>query len=473
MNKLPCIKENFADWYQEVIYQAELVDQGPVRGTMVIRPYGYAIWENIVKIMDAKIKATGHENTSFPLFIPESFIKKEASHVEGFAPELAIVTQAGGKELDEPLVVRPTSETVVHYMFARWIKSWRDLPLKINHWSNVVRWEMRPRAFLRTTEFLWQEGHTAHATLNEAENEVITMLNEYVDLAQTSLAIPVIAGEKTASERFPGAEKTMTFEAVMQDGKALQMGTSHLLSQKFAHAFNMTFQGKEGHLEYPFLTSWGITTRLIGALVMTHGDANGLVIPPVIAPTQVIIIPIYKKNTDNSSLIVAIEGIKKELENAHVRVSTDLDEFKTPGTKFFKWELKGIPVRIEIGMRDLDEQSVTLVDRLTGTKRQEPISTVALAVKGLLEKIQEDMFAQAQQRLALLSHKAAKLVDYGPRLEKDGGLYQSGWCGSSDCENSLKQYKAFTRCLVKEKTFSHCFNCEKISSSDVLIAKSY
>lgn len=299
--KLPDFNTNFSDWYNEVIYQAELADLSPVRGCIVIRPYGYAMWENIKGRLDERIKATGHENASFPLFIPESFLKKEAKHVEGFAPEVAVVTHAGGKELEEPLIVRPTSETMIHFMFAKWLRSWRDLPLKVNQWCNVVRWEMRTRPFLRTTEFFWQEGHTAHETLQEAETEVQTMLNEYVDLAQNWLAIPVFAGQKPESERFPGAEKTFTFEGIMPDGKALQMGTSHLLSQNFAKSFEMQFQDREGALAHPYLTSWGATTRLIGAVVMSHGDEKGLILPPKIAPIQVVIIPIYKTDTDKQA----------------------------------------------------------------------------------------------------------------------------------------------------------------------------
>src|SRR3972149_3888551 len=279
MKKLADIRKDFPEWYQDVIYQAELVEQPPVPESIVIRPYGYAIWEHIKGDLDTRIKATGHQNVAFPLLIPESFIKREADHIEGFAPELAIVTIAGGKVLEEPLVIRPTSETIVHYMFERWIKSWRDLPIKINQWANVIRWELRPRPFLRTTEFFWQEGHTAHATHEEAHEEVLTMLKEYVDLAEKVLAIPVVTGVKSESEKFPGAEKTYTFEGLMPDGKALQMGTSHLLSQSFARAFDIKFQDKDENMAYPYLTSWGATTRLIGAVVMVHGDQKGLVLP--------------------------------------------------------------------------------------------------------------------------------------------------------------------------------------------------
>ncbi|HRN77855.1 MAG TPA: proline--tRNA ligase [Candidatus Dependentiae bacterium] len=473
MSKLPSIKNQFPEWYQEVIHQAELVDQSPVRGTMVIRPYGYAIWENIKEILDRRIKETGHENAAFPLFIPESFIKKEAEHVAGFAPELAVVTHAGGKELEEPLVVRPTSETMIHYMFARWIKSWRDLPLKINQWANVVRWEMRPRAFLRTTEFFWQEGHTAHATQQEAEEEVMLMLQEYVNLAQNYLAIPVIAGEKTPTERFPGAVKTMTFEALMQDGKALQMGTSHLLSQKFAESFHIEFQDKEGKLAMPYLTSWGVTTRLIGAVVMVHGDERGLVIPPKIAPIQVVIIPILKKNMDNTTVLTAAQHIKNELQSKGIRVFLDEDEHKTPGTKFYKWELRGVPVRIEIGPRDVENNQAVVADRIDLSKESVALNTIVPHVEQLLERVQKELFDRAVARQKAMWHKDAKLAEFGPILEEHNGIYQTGWCGDAACEAELKRYKAFTRCLIQEKTFDTCFNCTKPSIGDVLVAKAY
>jgi len=473
MNKLPDIKKKFPEWYQEIIYQAELVDSSPVRGTMVIRPYGYAIWENIRETLNKRIKETGHENAAFPLFIPESFIKKEAKHIEGFAPELAIVTHAGGKQLEEPLVVRPTSETIIHYMFARWIKSWRDLPLKINQWANVVRWELRPRAFLRTTEFFWQEGHTAHATLQEAEEEAQLMLQEYVNLAHNYLAIPVISGEKTESERFPGAIKTLTFEALMQDGKALQMGTSHLLSQKFAESFEMRFQDKDGNMQMPHLTSWGVTTRLVGAVVMVHGDQKGLVLPPNIAPTQVVIIPILQKNKDNTAVYAAAEVLKKKLEQQGVRTILDSDEHKTPGAKFYKWELKGVPVRIEIGPRDLANNQAIVADRIGIAKDAINLDKLPQEVIKLLDRVQQALFDRALARQKEMWHKAAKLIEFGPHLEQDNGLYQTGWCGDAICEQALKKYKAFTRCQVKEKTFDTCFNCDKPSKTDVLVAKAY
>ncbi len=473
MSKLPDITKDFSDWYQEVIYQAELVDQSPVRGTMIIRPYGYAIWEHIKRILDKKIKDTGHENASFPLFIPESFLKKEAEHIEGFAPELAIVTHAGGKKLEEPLVIRPTSETIIHYMFARWIKSWRDLPLKINHWSNVVRWEMRPRAFLRTTEFFWQEGHTAHETREQALDEVLMMLNEYVDLAHNYLAVPVVTGLKTESEKFPGAEKTYTFEGLMQDGKALQMGTSHLLSQNFAKVFNMVFQDKDGQLLHPYLTSWGASTRLIGAVIMTHGDKNGLVLPPKIAPIQVVIIPILRRNQDNTDVKNAAQMIARQLKKQGIRYHIDEDETKTPGAKFYHWELRGVPIRVEIGPRDVENRQAIVADRIGLYKNALALDDIAVTAADLLQEMQKQLLIRARTRRDAMWHKVAKLADFGEKLEKEGGFYQTGWCENPDCELELKKYKASTRCLLEEKTFNECFNCSSASKQDVLVAKAY
>lgn len=450
-----------------------MADQSPVRGTMIVRPYGYAIWERIKSRLDTRIKETGHENMLFPLLIPESFLKKEAEHVEGFAPELAVVTYAGGKKLEEPLVVRPTSETIIHYMFSKWINSWRDLPLKINQWANVVRWELRPRPFLRTTEFFWQEGHTAHATRDEAYKEVMQMLGEYVSLAQDYLAIPVIAGRKTDSEKFPGADITMTFEAVMQDGKALQMGTSHLLSQTFAQSFNITFQDQNKEQIHPWLTSWGTTTRLIGAVVMTHGDQNGLVLPPKIAPKQVVIIPIMKKNTDNKVILDAAQKIKTEL-GEKVRCHVDDREYKTPGAKFYEWELKGVPIRIELGSRDLEKKQAIVAIRFNGDKKVLPLESVVQEIQVLLEVIQKSMFENAHKRLKSMWQKGAKLIEFGPTLEKENGIYQTGWCGKDTCEQQLKKYKAFTRCLIeKESFFDECFNCSEPNKGDVLVAKAY
>lgn len=475
MHKLPDIKNDFAGWYNDVVFQAELADHGPVRGTMVIRPYGYALWSEMQSVLDKKIKDTGHHNAAFPLLIPESFLKKEAKHVEGFSPELAIVTHAGGKKLDEPLVVRPTSETVIHYMFAKWLTSWRDLPIKINQWANVVRWELRPRPFLRTTEFFWQEGHTAHATYQEADQEAQLMMNEYVDFAQNYLAIPVITGVKTESERFPGAEKTYTFEAIMPDdkGKALQMGTSHLLSQSFAQAFDMKFQDQDGAIKYPYLTSWGVTTRLIGATVMTHGDEKGLVLPPKVAPIQLVIIPILKNNSNNEEVLDVVNRVAQALKKENVRVHVDADETKTPGAKFYKWELKGVPLRMEIGSRDIQNGVAMLADRLGIQKAAVPLDGITVKVQERLQSIQSELFNRAKAKLENSWFKAEKLADFGSKMDEHGGLWQTGWCQNSVCEQELKKYKAFSRCLLQTHEFKQCFHCNNPSKGDLLVAKAY
>lgn len=472
-SKLPDFNKNFSDWYNEVIYQAELADLSPVRGCIVIRPYGYAMWENIKDRLDHRIKATGHDNASFPLFIPESFLKREAKHVEGFAPEVAVVTHAGGKELEEPLVVRPTSETMIHFMFAKWLRSWRDLPIKMNQWCNVVRWEMRTRPFLRTTEFFWQEGHTAHETLAEAETEVTTMLNEYVDLAHNWLAIPVFSGQKPESERFPGAEKTCTFEGIMPDGKALQMGTSHLLSQNFAKSFEMQFQDRDGKLAYPYLTSWGATTRLVGAVVMSHGDEKGLILPPKIAPIQVVIIPIYKTDTDKNAVLEAVNNMAAQLKDRGVRVVVDAEEQKTPGAKFFKWELKGVPVRIEIGARDLANKQAVLADRLGTGKRAVSLETITQETISLLDAVQAGLFKRAQDRRAALWFKEDSFAAITKGLAEKQGFYQTGWCRSAVCEAPLKEHQATIRCLLETTEFKKCFNCDAVSLGDIIVAKSY
>lgn len=475
MHTLPDIKKDFSGWYNDVVFQAELADHGPVRGTMVIRPYGYALWSEMQLVLDKKIKDTGHHNAAFPLLIPESFLKKEAKHIEGFSPELAIVTHAGGKKLDEPLVVRPTSETVIHYMFAKWLTSWRDLPIKINQWANVVRWELRPRPFLRTTEFFWQEGHTAHATYQEADEEAQLMMSEYVDFAQNYLAIPVITGIKTDSERFPGAEKTYTFEAIMPDdkGKALQMGTSHLLNQSFAQAFDMKFQDQDGTIKYPYLTSWGVTTRLIGATVMTHGDEKGLILPPKVAPIQLVIIPILKNNSNNQEVLDVVNRVAQALKQQGIRVHVDADDSKTPGAKFYKWELKGVPLRMEIGPRDIQNNVAMLTDRLGIEKVAVPLDTVTAKVQERLEAIQSELFNRAKVKLENSWFKAEKLTEFGPKMDEHGGLWQTGWCQNPACEQELRRYKAFSRCLLQTNNFKQCFHCDNPSKGDLLVAKAY
>jgi prolyl-tRNA synthetase len=469
--KLPDMKTNFSEWYHEVVFQAELADQAPVRGCIIMRPYGYAIWENIQKILDKKIKDTGHQNAAFPLLIPQSFLTKEAEHIKGFSPELAVVTHAGGKELEEPLVVRPTSETIIHYMFARWLTSWRDLPFKINQWASVVRWEMRTRPFLRTTEFWWQEGHTAHETAQEAEDEARLMLAEYRDLIENFLAIPVVAGEKPESERFAGADETFTMEGLMQDGRALQMGTSHIISQNFAKSFNMVFQDRNGAMAYPHLTSWAVTTRLIGALIMVHGDQSGLVLPPAIAPIQIVIIPIIKQDT-KEKVFKYVHNIVAALPQ-EIRVHIDADEHTTPGAKFYKWELKGVPLRLEIGHRDVDNQQAVLFNRLDRTKTNHTVGELASVIQKSLERIHKGLFTKALRHRTEQWHKQEKLSNFSKKLSEEGGFFQTGWCGKNECELFLKEEKASIRCLLQEKSLATCFNCDSASHGDILVAKSY
>ncbi|MBU1008218.1 proline--tRNA ligase [Candidatus Dependentiae bacterium] len=458
MKKLTDIKTDFPGWYQDIIFQAELVDSSPTRGSMVIRPYGYAIWENIQKILDKKIKVLGAQNAYFPLLIPESFLKKEAEHVEGFAPEVAVVTHAGGKKLEEPFVIRPTSETIIYSMFSRWIHSWRDLPLKINQWANVVRWEMRPRAFLRTTEFLWQEGHTVHASREEAMQMALDAREMYKDFVENYLAIPVFSGIKSESERFAGADETYCIEAIMPDGKGLQMGTTHLLAHSFPESFEISFQDKDGTMKVPYCSSWGVSTRMIGGLIMSHGDENGLILPPKIAPVQAIIIPIYRNEDDKKTVLEMAEKLEDLFEKLSIRIAIDNDETKTPGAKFFHWELRGVPIRIEIGPKDVAKNQVVLVSRVEKDKAKKK-SFVSI---DQLEKALPDMLDTIQRKLL----ETAKV-----RSEKL--LEKNGWCGSAACEATLKEDKRTIRCLIESKEHTNCFSCNKPSIADVIIAKAY
>lgn len=468
--KLPDIKTNFSDWYNDVIFQAELADLAPVRGCIVIRPYGYAIWENIQKPLDIKFKETGHQNAAFPLLIPQSFLTKEAQHVEGFAPELAVVTHAGGEELEEPLVVRPTSETVIHAMFARWMRSWRDLPIKVNQWCSVVRWEKRTRPFLRTTEFWWQEGHTAHETEKEAQEEALQMLEIYRAFIENELAIPIIAAEKPPHERFAGADRTYTMEGLMQDGKALQMGTSHMISQSFAQAFGMQFQDRQGNLAYPYLTSWGVTTRLIGAVVMVHGDQKGLVLPPAIAPYHIVIVPIIKTGSEEK-VNVAARALYDALRTQFRVIIDDAEE--TPGTKYYRWELRGVPLRIEVGPRDVDAGTCVLVERVEGTKTVVFHDQIVESVQKKLSEITQTMFNRAKERQRTSWHHADTIAEIAARIENDGGFYQTGWCGAITCVNALKEIKATMRCVLPEKTHTACCVCGKNSEYETIVAKAY
>ena len=394
--KLTPQKENFSEWYNQVIQRAELADYAPVRGCMVVRPYGWAIWENVQKALDQRFKDTGHVNAAFPLFIPMSFLAKEKEHIEGFSPELAVVTIGGGQELEEPLVVRPTSETVIGHMYAKWIKSYRDLPVLINQWANVVRWEMRTRLFLRTLEFYWQEGHTAHETAEEAQEETLRMLDVYADFAINEAAVPVVKGRKSESEKFAGANVTYSIEAMMGDTRALQSGTSHNLGQNFAKAFDIQYLDRNNELQHCWTTSWGLSTRFIGAIIMTHGDDQGLILPPRLAPIQVVIVPIYKNDEEKSAVLPVAEKVEKSLSG--LRVKLDAREEVTPGFKFNDWELRGVPLRIEIGPKDVAKQAVMLARRdIAGREGKTSVSldNLAAEVTKMLDTIQAALLKRA------------------------------------------------------------------------------
>ena len=439
--------EDFSAWYNEVVIRAQLVDRGPVRGTMVIRPYGYRIWELIQADLDGRIKDAGHENASFPLFIPESYLKREAQHVEGFSPELAVVTVAGGKELEEPLVVRPTSETVIGEYMAKWIDSHRDLPLLLNQWANVVRWEMRPRMFLRTTEFLWQEGHTAHLDEADAMRETMWALDAYTAVARELAAIPVIPGEKTAGERFAGAVRTYTIEGMMRDGRALQAGTSHYLGTNFAKAFEIQYQDEAGDLTLAHTTSWGMSTRMIGGVIMTHGDDKGLVIPPRLAPYQVVIVPIGRKEQGEQAAEKARE-LGAALKAAGIRVHVDDNRPQlSPGFKFNDWEMRGVPVRLELGMRDVENGVVTLVRRL-GDQGKElvPLDEVVSRMPGILEEFQDYLLRRAEAFRDEHTRDVDTWEDFVAQVS--GGWARAFHCGQADCEDEIKAETAATpRCI--------------------------
>ena len=484
--KLTTRAEDFSAWYNELVLKAELADYAPVRGCMVIRPNGYGIWERMQQALDAMFKETGHVNAYFPLFIPQSFLQKEAQHVEGFAPETAVVTHGGGKELEEPLVVRPTSETIIYSMFAKWVQSYRDLPVLMNQWANVVRWEMRTRLFLRTLEFLWQEGHTAHATHDEAEEEARKMLGVYRDFMEGWMAMPVVTGRKTESEKFAGALRTYCLEAMMQDNKALQAGTSHNLGQNFAKAFELKFQSEAGTMEYAWNTSWGVSTRMIGGLVMTHSDDIGLQVPPLLAPIELVIVPIYRKEEERSRVLEAAERIKRSLSDwerrapNRLRVEIDSREGMTPGAKYFHWELRGIPLRLELGPRDLEKNQGILVRRDNREKRPISLDTVGEEVEDVLELIQESMLIIARERRERHSvRKPISYDDFRQLMEGEGAFVYAGWCGDPRCEATVKEEtKATIRCLPDEEfqsavTPPTCLKCGAKAAEEALWARAY
>ena len=445
--------QDFSAWYNEVIMRAELADYSPVRGCMVIRPNGYAIWEQMQAALDRLFKETGHQNAYFPLLIPQSFLAKEAEHVEGFAPETAVVTHGGGKELEEPLVLRPTSETIIYAMFSKWIQSWRDLPVLINQWCNVVRWELRTRLFLRTTEFLWQEGHTAHATEQEAEQEARMILGLYRGFMEQWMAMPVLTGRKTDSEKFAGAVRTYALEALMQDNKGLQAGTSHNLGQNFAKAFDVTFQTAEGGLDHVWSTSWGVSTRLVGGVIMTHGDDSGLVCPPRLAQWQVVIVPIWKSDSERAQVAEAAERLAAELRKDGIRVHLDLRDGMKPGAKYYEWEGRGVPFRLELGPRDLANQSVMLARRTGGAKQALPLAGLGARLAVEVESMQAALLDQATRRREQNSLRGPKskqeFIDF---LAGNGGFVYAGWCGDPAVEAEIKeQTKATIRVLPDEE----------------------
>ena len=463
------IEKDFPQWYTDVVLKTGLVDYGPVKGTMVIRPYGYAIWENIQSELDARFKATGHKNAYFPLLIPMSFFTKEAEHVEGFAPEVAVVTHAGGEELAEPLAIRPTSETIFGSMYSKWIQSYRDLPVLINQWANVMRWEKTTRPFLRTSEFLWQEGHTAHATEEEALEETMKMLSVYKEFAENVLAIPVITGKKTEKEKFAGAIATFGMEAMMKDGKSLQAGTSHYLGQNFAKAFDIKFLDKDGVQKNVYTSSWGVSTRLIGALIMAHGDARGLILPPKVAPYQVVIVPIAAKK---GGVMEACADIKAKLEKAGVRVILDETD-NSPGWKFNEWEMKGVPLRIELGPRDLEAGKALIFRRDTLEKQEVQLSEIAKETAKLLETVQKDMLEAARVR-------RDKKIIYADDMKgilngvECGNFVKAGWCGCRECEDKIKAETAATaRVYAEGESAEKCAVCGKKAKHMVIFARAY
>jgi len=465
--------EDYSQWYIDVVLKGELADYSPVKGCMVIRPNGYAVWENIQRNLDRMFKETGHVNAYFPMFIPESFLKKEAEHVEGFAPECAVVTHAGGKLLEEPLFIRPTSETIIWSTYKNWIKSYRDLPLLINQWANVCRWEMRTRLFLRTTEFLWQEGHTAHATYDEAEEETFKMVHVYKKFAETFLAMPVIAGKKTNQERFAGALHTYCIEAMMQDGKALQSGTSHHLGQNFAKAFDVQYQDAHKQLQYVYATSWGVSTRLIGGMVMSHSDDNGLVIPPKLAPLPVVFVPIWRSDEEMASVLARARELTRDWDPLFYKID-DRDQYK-PGYKFNEWEVRGVPIRIEIGPRDCRHNQVVAVRRDTGEKIPMPMEGLRENVETLLAEIQTNLFNVAKKRLEDNTRDCDVYEDYRANVEK-GGFFRVHWCGDDACETQLKdETRSTIRCIPFEapEEAGRCIVCGRPSTRRVVAAQAY
>jgi len=470
--------QDFATWYQDVVLQGDMAEPAEiVKGCMVIKANGYAVWELLQREFDDRFKATGHQNVYFPLLIPQSFMQKEAEHVEGFSPELAVVTIAGGKQLEEPYIIRPTSETIIGHFFAKWIKSWRDLPMLLNQWANIVRWELRTRMFLRTTEFLWQEGHTAHATHEEAQAEVLRMLDVYAEVAEDVMAMPVIKGMKTQSEKFAGALRTYSIEAMMQNGFALQSGTSHDLGQNFGKAFDVQFQNKEGQLDYVWQTSWGVSTRLIGGLIMSHSDDKGLVLPPKLAPIKAVVVPIYRKDEEKERVLEAAHRIAKD-----VGAKVDDREAQSPGAKFFHWERRGVPVVLELGPRDLASGNIVLKRRDTGTKEPLPQAEIAAKLPAVLGDMQKGLYDAAKQRLKANTVLANSIGEVESILkdvtaEKGGGKFVLAHVKDDpECDRRMKDFKATVRCVPLVDEYDgpgKCIITGETVDRRVVIAKAY
>jgi len=473
--RLPSRSENFSEWYNQVVLRAELADYAPVRGCMVARPYGWALWENVQAALDRRFKATGHVNAAFPLFIPMSFLEKEKEHVEGFSPELAVVTIGGGEKLEEPLIIRPTSETIIGHMYAKWVKSYRDLPILINLWNSVVRWEMRTKLFLRTTEFYWQEGHTAHATADEAEHETIQMLNVYADFAEAEAAVPVVRGRKSDSEKFAGALRSYTIEAMMGDKRALQAGTSHNLGENFARAFGIRYLDRENSLQYCWTTSWGLSWRFIGAIIMVHGDDKGLILPPRLAPYQVVIVPIYKNDDEKAKVQEVVERVRSGL--SEFRVHVDWRDGITPGFKFNDWEMRGVPLRLDIGPRDVAAGTAGLARRdVPGRdgKRTVQLEGLPSVVGETLQDIHRSLFEQASEFRKANTREPHDYEEF-KQVVQDGWA-DAWWCGEAECESQIKdETKATTRCIPLEQPGGSgvCIHCGKPATERAIFGRSY
>lgn len=475
-DKLPNKSENFAEWYNQLVLKAELADYSPVRGCMVVRPYGWALWENIQQALDWRFKATGHMNAAFPMLIPMSFFEKEKEHVEGFSPELAVVTIGGGQQLEEPLVVRPTSETIIGYMYSKWIKSYRDLPVLINQWGSVLRWEMRTKLFLRTAEFYWQEGHTAHATAEEAEAETQQMLNIYADFAINDASIPVVSGRKSQAEKFAGAVRSYSIEAMMGDTRALQAGTSHYFGQNFSKAFDIQFLDWNNELQHAWTTSWGLSTRVIGAIIMTHGDEQGLILPPKLAPIQVVIVPIFKNETEKSVVLSEVKKLESEL-NLNFRVKVDLREEVTPGFKFNDWEMKGVPLRIEIGPKDVQNNSFVFARRDVLGRAGKSFVHHDQATAQVAEMLQSIQATLHESALLFRKEHTYDPVDYEQlKSVVDKGWAFAYWCGSASCETKVKdETRATTRCIPLDQAVEEgsCIVCGEKATEKVIFGRAY